>query len=649
MTEVESRPRFYEGQYLAAADLTAGVDYTRTQRARLLLGGHRWGIALGLDLMEVPGPQGVLDVVLQPGYAWDGFGRPVVVGEPAKLATSLFTSFDALFSPGAPVPPPVAVEVWIRYDEALGGGPRPGFETCEQGAAYSRVTERYAIEAGPRPDVASRRDAIELAGRSIDASQALRAFDPAAPVIEDASVPHQVLPEEGEPALWLLPLGVVSYQPGDPGRLVARSAEVLARHRRSREYAGVVAGSVEASGGVVRVHDRAKPYSTFASDELLRVEGDVRADGDVRIYGRRLEFVSRAETTPLPVHVVRRDDAGAGTSALTLVIGDKEAGRNRLVVARQSGPDAYESQVVVTDQGRVGVGTEEPRAPLHLPEGGLQIGTGTSAADQEKNFALVSSDGGARGLRFLHRDATTGPALMTLTATGRLGVGATAPTHPLHVAGSLGIRQHSLYLSGNEAWSSLSFNAHHDEANTAWEFPEPSRPAVTLEMDAAGGRPRFQVWSTPSTSNVSWVQRFGIDGHSGNVGIGVGAPAERLHVDGDIRFRDMFALGAQRKLRVVWGAVDGAGARVVGDGFGSARATEGRYELAFAPPFFERPVLVASRVFGDVTVPAGPVDAGQTVLVDLVEPARALVATADGGGDPADGGFTFVAIGPAGP
>ena len=99
VTAVEARPRFYEGQFLSAADLTATVDYTRTQRARMLLGGHRWGIALGLDLMEVPGPNATLDVVVQPGYAWDGFGRPIIVAEPAKLSTALFTSFDATFSP----------------------------------------------------------------------------------------------------------------------------------------------------------------------------------------------------------------------------------------------------------------------------------------------------------------------------------------------------------------------------------------------------------------------------------------------------------------------------------------------------------------------------------------------------------------------
>jgi len=38
MTDLDARPRFYEGQYLGAADLTAAVDYGRKQHARMLLG-----------------------------------------------------------------------------------------------------------------------------------------------------------------------------------------------------------------------------------------------------------------------------------------------------------------------------------------------------------------------------------------------------------------------------------------------------------------------------------------------------------------------------------------------------------------------------------------------------------------------------------
>ena len=77
---------------------------------------------------------------------------------------------------------------------------------------------------------------------------------------------------------------------------------------------------------------------------------------------------------------------------------------------------------------------------------------------------------------------------MGLDATlGRLGLGTPAPTHALHVTPISGIRQNALYLSGGPGWSSLSYNAHHNDANNAWVFPDPTRPAVTIEMDDAGG------------------------------------------------------------------------------------------------------------------------------------------------------------------
>ena len=652
MTELEDRPRFYEGQYLAAADLTAAVDYTRTQRARMLLGAHRWGIALGLDLMEVPGPNASLDVVIQPGYAWDGFGRPIVVPEPAKLSTALFSSFDALFVPGSPPPPPIPVEVWIRYEEALGQGPRPGFETCDATSAYARVTERFAVEVGPRNEVSLRRDPIEIAGRTMDAALALRTFDPAAAELADASVPHQTLPAEGEHALWLLPLGIVRYQPGNPGKLVKRDGSATVRHARSRQYVGVVAGSVEATGGVVRIHDRSKPYSTFSTGELLCVEGDIRSDGDLRMFGHRLEFVaSHGESPRVPFHVLRRDDPVKATAALTLVIGDKQAGNNRLVVARKSGQDAagqdlHEARLVVTDKGNVGVGVDEPEALLHLTEAGVQIGASTTPAD---NFHVQSNtDGGPRALRFYNKNVGGGVPLLSVTASGRLGLGDTNPTHPLHVKGAMGVRQNAMYLSGDNRWSSLTFNAHHNEANSAWVFPDPAKPAVTVEMDAVSGFPRFEVWATTPGNNQSWASRLFVNGHTGDVGIGTGAPAARLDVNGDLRFAGLAAVGSTSKVRVVWGAVGPDGSVTAGEGFTAAKAGGGgRYDIVFTPPFTAQPTLVVTRVHLTLTANNGTsVTAAETAVVDQVLDDRAVVATADKNGTRVDGGFTFVAIGP---
>jgi hypothetical protein len=665
VTDVDARPRFYEGQYLGAADLTAAVDYGRKQHARMLLGAHRWGIAIGLDLLEVPGPNSTLDVVVQPGYAWDGFGRPIVVTEPRKVPVGLFRDIDALFIPGDPLPAPQLVEVWLRYDEQAFRGARAGFEGCDPTESLSRVEERFALEVGPRNQLVQRRDPIEIAGRTTDASQALRVFDPSGPDLPDASVPHQVLPEDGETAVWLIPIGVVRYQGGSPGRFVPRDAAGLQRSARTRQYCGVVAGSVEATAGIVRVHDRAKPYSAFTTGELLTVEGDVRTDGDVRLYGRRVEFVaSHTESPRAPFQILRRVDAAAGTSALTLVIGDQPAGGNTLVVGPKTGVDSagadeHAARLVVTDRGPVGIGVPEPTALLHLADQGVQIGASTVPDD---NFHVSNTDA-PRALRFYNKNAGAGTPIMSLTATGRVGIGETAPTHPLHVGGALGIRQNALYLSGDRRWSSLSFNAHHNAANNLWEFPDPATPVATIEMDAIGGFPRFEVFSSPAGDNRAWASRLFVHGHTGDVavghsggslGVGTSSPTARLDVRGDIsatgdvRLSGGSAVASGRRLRVIWGAVTAGGTSAAGDSFAPAKLPggNGRYEVTFAGAFIGQPIVLVSRVWGDLSVNAGnAVNAAETAVVDVVTPASAIIATADSAGVRTDGSFTFLAIG----
>lgn len=653
MTSTEQRPLFYEHQYLEAADLTAIVDYSRAQLARALLGGHRWGIALGLDIREVPGPNNTLDVFVQPGYAWDGFGRPIVVAEPHKIAGALFADLDAEFVPGNP---PRVVEVWLGHRETPTTGPRPGFETCDTGPAFARVAESFRVEVGRRPTFESRRDPVEVAGRSVDASQALRAFDAGASELADASVPHQAFPPAGVAARWLVPIGVVSWEPGNPGRFVARDAAALERHARARQHAGVVAGSIEATGGHVRVHDRSEPYSEFFTpDALLWVEGALRVDGDARLYGHRLEFVqSHAEQPRRPFHVLRRDDASG--VKLQVSIGEESAGANRLAVGRKTGADSYAEDFVVTDQGRIGIGTSQPKARLHLDEDGLQLGTSASPAD---NFHVQSNTDGPRGLRVYNGDVGAGTHVASFTQTGRLGVGTNDPSNALHVNGDLGVRQNRLYLSGGTRdWSSVTFNAHRSADGQQWVFPDPSKPAVTIEMDAfGGGPPRFEVFSTLAGANTSWRSRLKVFGHSGdigmalvegNVGIGTYAPSVKLDVTGEIAFAGgLRPVAAAVALRLVWGRVAQNGSVAAGEGFTAVRLGAGRYELTFTPGFSVPPSVVVTKVWGAFDASGGAtVDPRQNAIVDRVTTDVALVDTGDAAGTLIDSNFCFIAIGP---
>src|SRR5260221_396689 len=174
-TNQSQRPQFYENEYLGAGDLTAIVEYSRVQQERHALGAHTWGIAMGLQLKEKaqPGGTGQVDMYIQPGYAWDGFGRPIVVLAPYKIPAGLFSSIP--YNAGTPGGQLVAI--WLRYNEIEAQGPRPGFEVCDPADQFARVQESFQIEVGERRYLSDQRDPIIIAGRSVDASLAFQTFD----------------------------------------------------------------------------------------------------------------------------------------------------------------------------------------------------------------------------------------------------------------------------------------------------------------------------------------------------------------------------------------------------------------------------------------------------------------------------------------
>lgn len=291
------RPRFADGQYLDAEDLSALALHARVADARHALGAHTWGIAAGLDLVEHLLPSGEVQVTVAPGIAWDGYARPVLVLAPAAVGPDRFRGLFAATSPEGQL-----VGVWLRYDEAA--APDAGADGRCDGAPPPRVVESFAIEVGPPPDP---RGGVMVAGRSIDAAKARTAFDPAAPDVFDASVPYQEFPEGGSRPPWWIPVGVVRWQQldGQPGRLLPRDdsgaggrARDTDLSRAARHYLGVVAETIHAADGVLRLRDRwsdphapdggfepppgRPPPAARPPHDLVWVEGNLRVNGDTR-------------------------------------------------------------------------------------------------------------------------------------------------------------------------------------------------------------------------------------------------------------------------------------------------------------------------------------------------------------------------------
>jgi hypothetical protein len=206
--------------------------------------------------------------------------------------------------------------------------------------------------------------------------------------------------------------------------------------------------------------------------------------------------------------------------------------------------------------GQVTALTAGPRRSLPLLDDGLILRRPLTAAappavdDRPAARLAVRADGGL-SVRLGTVDGGPGalrPVLEVDGPTGHVGIGTDTPTHPLHVPDNLGIRQGRLYLTGGagNGWSSLAFNAFHRADNADWIFPDPSRPAVTLEMDHqddSGNHARFEVWATTIAATTSFKPRLQINGESGDtflvpsggrVGVGFQGPRTPLHVLGTI-------------------------------------------------------------------------------------------------------------------
>src|SRR5271166_5619829 len=149
------RPTFTSSQYIGASDLNAAVDYARDETRRVALSARTWGIGTGLALVEVPDASGGVQMFIEPGIGWDGYGRPVVVLAPAPVTPDFFAALPS----GNQI-------VWLRYNATGTQAISPGFQTCGAGDPTTRVLESYAIEAGNKSPT-QQSDGVVIAGAAV--------------------------------------------------------------------------------------------------------------------------------------------------------------------------------------------------------------------------------------------------------------------------------------------------------------------------------------------------------------------------------------------------------------------------------------------------------------------------------------------------
>jgi hypothetical protein len=544
------RPRFFEGQYLGSDDLTDALDYARLQAARHALGGHTWGIAAGLDLREVPsiGDATKVSMVIDPGYAWDGFGRPIVVLEPYKIPEALFDSikYDAVQDADGKGR---RTEIWLRYSEAGMKRPAAGFEVCDTANTYRRIQESFLVSIGCKLAHTDDHDPVTVGGKSGDALKALKFFNSKAPTIYDESIPQQTFPEEGERAYWFVPIGYVRWLPAQSGagHFVALSGTDKDKVRLFRRYIGTVAESIEAAGGAIRLRDRtvnpSTSYFKVTDDELVNIEGSERVEGDVNLAGGALNF-RHADGTDrdTALRILRTGDSSSSEGGRSLQVGigpddqtDNKFSIGPMEIDTSKDPEEYtvDPKVTVVSDGNVGIGTDSPEVRLHAVGDRIRLESedGTQRIDLRTDEDRVDVESTTSKL-YLHSSGDETKSLNQVIINpfnddgeGEVGIGTESPTEKLHVVGD------RIRLENSDASKRIDLCT--DET------------AVDVRSDTSDLylRGKSRVLINPISGD-------------GNVGVGTETPTQKLHVVGS-RIRLATSTGSkQLDLRIDGSAVD---------------------------------------------------------------------------------------------
>ena len=200
-----------------------------------------------------------------------------------------------------------------------------------------------------------------------------------------------------------------------------------------------------------------------------------------------------------------------------------------------------------THDGKVGIGTRSPSAPLHVvgSDSGIKI---SSAVGDRPHLSLINGTSemlrlSANNLYGAIGDSTDGQRYMTLKS-GNVGIGITAPQAKLHVDGTTifdtATGSQPVYFTrlGN---INESLKIHCDDRGAVFESIQDETADTygnfIFAMDAGVTEPYFDVRKGSADS----ASIFRVDG-GGNVGIGETAPTHKLHVAGDIRIDNGSAL-----------------------------------------------------------------------------------------------------------
>ncbi|HEX5734699.1 MAG TPA: hypothetical protein VF131_17845 [Blastocatellia bacterium] len=545
------RPNYFTSQLLGEDDFREEQSYHLDMRRRHNRSLHTWGVVKGLEINKPSASSNQFSV--SPGMAIDSEGREIVLlDESPPISLSAITPANPGF-------------IIISYSEVEAGEDK--YSSGVLSGKYKRITERPKIEvtlaaADDGSAVKLARVTVTQAGLfTIDESARKLASSKLA---ADSDLDLHNVSISGK--LTLGPgarLGVGTNNPGAPLHVA--------------EYLAVGPFAATSSGGGIDLTG-AKAVLSLMNQKLTSWPTDPKAGDRFALFNQNgtVHLWTHVKGTLLSVSAA--GDVGIGMpnpnraltifrpGAATQVFESLKNESNELLIGVDasvivSAMTASDLQIrtnnktrmtINANSGNVGIGTTEPGAPMHIAE---YLVVGPFAASS--GIGGIDVNGPKAELGFVKRTLTSWPtdpkagdrfvwynpdgtahlwthvkgALLSVTATGNVGIGTTTPEAPLHVVSSLVVGPYSTNVMGG---IELTGNA----GGRLWLCKRTINDKAAWPANPAPGD-RFVLHNPNGTLRIATedLNELVAITATGNVGIGTSTPAKILDVAGRMRVR----------------------------------------------------------------------------------------------------------------
>jgi hypothetical protein len=479
------RLHYYERQFLRTQDFQDEQAYHIEMRRRHLIAQHSWGVVVGLEITR--NNSGIWFV--QPGMAVDGYGREILVFEPEPLDVSQIESRisgDTL-------------KVWMAYRVEKSDRPAAGYEFCRSSSGapdqFTRIREAFRLiyqndppsqdQTNPYPPYeplednataypwpiylgtvqwnstdktitgveANKRRYVGLIGAEITPPLVAQSQDATGNTVAPALKNNLTLRADET--------HIKGLNLGESGRLVVDGNVQLNGSRLELRSTGGAEPEIPLQMSRQRSKDFHVQIGNGAGQEarfvvgpgneeklVVNGNGDITLSGNLNLAGTKnlnlegghlsLKNAPGSSTGAGEItDITRKFNAISGHQDLQVGIGSSDDPGTRLVVGPKDG-DTVQEKFVVSNDGKVGIGTGSPNRALTV-QGNSGTYINIEANNGSREILVGADSNGGIVSTMTNHDlllrAGNNNTGVTIKADGKVGVGTQNPNYAFEVQG----------------------------------------------------------------------------------------------------------------------------------------------------------------------------------------------------------------------